>query len=183
MILAGGKSSRLGTDKASLFLDRVVRAIEPHVAEILVAVDSPDRPVPTGTCAVVDLFPKKGPLSGIYSGLKGAKHDRCLLAACDMPFIQPALVRLLIGLSGDGDALVPRIDDRPQPLLAVYRKSCVPALQQALAQEDLKVERFLERIHVRYVTGEDLRSADPDLISFFNVNRPEDLDQAKQLGL
>lgn len=100
-----------------------------------------------------------------------------------MPLIQPALVQRLIELADDFDALVPRIAGRPQPLLAVYRKACLPALRAALEERDLKVERFLERVRVRYVTEEQLREADPDLVSFFNVNRPEDLERMKERRL
>lgn len=170
LILAGGKSTRLGTDKASLFLDRVVRAIEPYVAEVLIA--GPDH--------IPDLFPDHGPLSGIYSAMLVAQHDRCLVAACDMPFIQPGIVQRLIALSGDEDALVPRIDGRPQPLLALYRKTCLPALKQTLEEGELKVELFLDRVRVRHLTEENF--LETDLVSFFNVNRPEDLKRAEELG-
>ena len=181
IILAGGKSRRLGGDKASLFLDRVVCAIRPHVAEVLVA--GRDRVLSPAARPVPDLFPDHGPMSGIYSGMLAASFDRCLVAACDMPFIQPALVERLIGLIGEDDALVPRIEGRPQPLLAVYRKTCLSELREALEQNHLKVDRLLDRVRTRYVTEGDLREADPELISFFNVNRPEDLDRARALGL
>ncbi len=192
IILAGGRSRRLGTDKALLpfgrqtLVERIAGVLNQTCGEVLVSVDRPDRPLPPDLLAqaVPDVHPGMGPLAGLYAGLRAARHDRCLLAACDMPFIQPALVLRLIDLTDDtADALVPRIEDRPQPLLAVYRKTCLPMLKDTLEGHDLKVEGFLDKIRVRFVRDEELRDPDPGLVSFFNLNRPEDLERAKELGL
>ena len=99
-----------------------------------------------------------------------------------MPFIRPEVLDLLLNIPAGADALVPRSDGRAQPLLAAYRKSCLPAIDLMLQQGELTVERLLNRVATSYLDDEALRAADPDLRSFFNVNRPEDLEQARAIG-
>lgn len=190
VVLAGGHSRRLGLDKALLttasgetLIAHVVRALTACCTEVLLAVDRPGRPLPEGVTArvVVDAVLDRGPLGGISSGLRAAAEQRCLVVACDLPFVQPALLELLLR-ERDGQAVVPRAEGRVQPLMALYQKACLPAIEAMLDDGELRVDRLLTRVHVTYVEEPELREVDPDLRSFFNINRPEDLRRARDLG-
>ncbi len=181
MILAGGASRRFGADKALADLGGrtlvalVAAALAPFTTDLMISIERSDRPLPEDLPArpVTDLHPGQGPLAGFYAGLLAAQHERCLVAACDMPFIQPEVLSLLAAC--EEDAVVPFVDGARQPLLAMYTKACLPQIGAMLREGDLRAENLCFRAAVRYVEEDELRSVDPDLKSFLNVNRPEDL--------
>jgi molybdopterin-guanine dinucleotide biosynthesis protein A len=100
-----------------------------------------------------------------------------------MPFVSTALLRALIALAADADAVVPVLDGQAEPLHAVYRTGCVPAVERALAEGRKRVNSFFDAVRVRYVGEDELRAWDPDLRSFLNVNRPDDLERARVLAV
>jgi molybdopterin-guanine dinucleotide biosynthesis protein A len=193
IILAGGKSTRLGRDKASetllgvSMLQRVVSRIQGLVGEIIVVRAASQTLANIETSAalrvVEDVYAESGPLGGIYSGLSAITSPRALTVACDMPLLQPDLLAgLLLLASDDYDAVVPTNDMYlPEPLCAVYSTRCLPATQLQLGAGALKVALFLDRVRVRYVPPTEWRAWDPDGLSFLNVNREADLRRAESL--
>ncbi len=184
-ILIGGESRRMGRDKADLLWDgktlveRVHERIAPLVEEVLLVV-RPDRLpwaenlAPTGVRVVTDRVEAHGPLAGIHAALSEAAFARVLVVACDMPDLQPSL---LVGLLDDASAevVVPRTKFGFEPLLAVYAKSCLPAVEQALADGPSRIPAFYAKVSVSEWNESRLRRLDPELRSLVNVNRPEDL--------
>lgn len=181
IVLSGGQSQRMGRDKATLLyegvplLDRVVGILGAVTPGVIVVTASEECYAPLGAYVVYDEYPGAGPLGGLVTGLKAAGRGAHIVVACDMPLLQPELLRLLLERLGSADAAVPRIAGQPEPLCAVYSATSVPALEAAVAEGELAVHKALDRIRVRYVEEEELRSVDPELISFTNLNQPEDL--------
>jgi molybdenum cofactor guanylyltransferase len=184
-ILAGGRSSRMGRDKALLeidgrrLLDRCADALRPIASPIIVVADTPDRFSLPAYRTVADLYPGAGPVGAIVTALLALGEGWHLIVACDMPFLKTELLQLLVSRAGDDfDAIVPRIEDRPEPLCALYRQTCVGPLQAFLkGGERPAAHRALRAVRTRYVEEPDLRGADPHLLSFVNLNTPEDARQ------
>jgi molybdopterin-guanine dinucleotide biosynthesis protein A len=189
ILLAGGKSSRLGTDKARVKLDGACVMIQ-NIAEKLSAV-SDDVVVSTNgrryediTVEVrwaEDVTPGAGSLMGLYSGLRAVKYDYAVAVACDMPFINIGLLKYMIALPRDYDALLPRVGDEFEPLHSIYSKKCLPAIEKNLRAGHLKITGFLDDVDVKYVTEEIINRYDPEHLSFFNVNTTEQLTEAKNI--
>ncbi len=182
-VLAGGRGLRMGMDKALVRLDgetllqRVVSRVAFLAEEVLVVGrDSVDPSLPAR--AVPDCRPGTGSLGGIYTALRAARGTRCLVVGCDMPFLNRRLLSYLIDLSAAYDVVIPRLDHLVEPLHAVYAKACLEPIADLLNQGDLRIYDFFDRVHVRYVERAEVTVFDPDLLSFFNVNTPEQLQQA-----
>ncbi|MER3397895.1 MAG: molybdenum cofactor guanylyltransferase [Chloroflexota bacterium] len=187
-VLAGGRGTRLGQDKALVevggesLLARVVGRLAQVCAEVLVVGRVTGPPLPAPARFVPDLIPGQAALGGLYTALSAAACPLVIVVACDMPFVEPTLLRFLLGLFGDGvDAVVPLVGQEPQPLHAVYSRTCAAAAATQVATGDLKVARLLQRLRVRYVAEAQLRVVDPELRSFFNINTPADLELARSL--
>ena len=194
VILAGGRSRRLGRDKAVEPFDgeplirRVIRRASEAVSarHVVVVVADATRavalPLDERHCTAVDLFPDCGSLGGIYTGLEAAPTQWSLVTACDMPFLSASLLAHMTGLRDGVDAVVPLVDGRPEPTHALYSRRCLPAIESRLCAGHLKISGFFDDVAVRYVPESDIRRFDPDLLSFFNINRPEDLARAMELA-
>jgi molybdopterin-guanine dinucleotide biosynthesis protein A len=191
IVLAGGKSTRLGRDKASepvlgvAMLQWVVRRLEGLVSQ-LVVVKARGQSLPEVDCAVdlvvvEDEYPESGPLGGLYSGLAAMRHDAAIAVACDMPLLRPALVAELLRLAEDHDVVVPISDDYAQPLCAVYKRSCLEAIRRRLAGGAFKLMGFFEDVDVLEVPPSTWRRFDPEGVSFQNLNREDDLRRAEAL--
>lgn len=192
LVLAGGRSSRLGRDKVreevggKPLLLRTVDAVAFATDEVLLAGDPTGREdlaLPADARWVPDIVPGRGPLSGLQAGLAAARHEFVLMVGCDMPFLNPSVLRFLIGLAPGHEAVVPRIRGQMEPLHAVYARSNLPIVEALLAKNDgtSRPQDLIARVRVRYVGEEELRSLDPDLRSFFNVNTEEDLARARRM--
>jgi len=128
---------------------------------------------------LADLYPGKGPLGGIYTGLLASQSLHSIVVACDMPFLSTELLRYMIEQCGDFDAVVPRLGEgMAEPLHAIYSKSCLEKMKRWLEHNQLGVHSFLKTVRVRYVEREESQRFDPQLLSFFNINYQSDLDQA-----
>src|ERR1700682_5778225 len=179
VILAGGLSRRMGRDKASLpagdgtLIEHLARRLAPVVDETIVAGGS-DRPPLAGVRMVDDLYPGLGPLAGIQAGLRAARSPRVWVVRCDLPDVDPALASLLLGLAGEVDAVVPRIDSEPQGVCAIYDRALESRIDGLLAAGERRVKMLLAASNVRYVTTDELRVVDPELRSFRNINTPAD---------
>ena len=194
VILAGGQSRRLGRDKAvepfagEPLISRVIRRASEAVSahHVVVVVGDADRaaelPLDDDHLVAVDVFPDCGSLGGIYTGLNASPTQWSLVAACDMPFLSAPLLSHLASLRDGFDAVVPVVDGRPEPTHALYTRRCLPPIEARLRAGQLKISGFFDDVAVRYVPENDIREFDPDLLSFFNINRPEDLARAMELA-
>ena len=191
IILCGGKETRFGRSKATAVvagetvIDRVTKVLA-LVSDHVIAVTSPEkRDISLGsdTCVVVDEFPHKGPLGGIYTGLLHARSEFSIVVGCDMPFLNASVLSHLVGLSPGFDAVIPRMrSDMIEPLHAVYSKSCMPAMKAALEADQLSIWHVVKGLHVRFVEKEEYLPLDPLMVSFFNINYPADLDRANRIS-
>ncbi len=191
IILAGGRSSRLGEDKCSLILagegllQRVIKPLEQLGDEIILVLSPGQLEPPPLLRAKVkiafDLLPGKGPLIGIYSGLKASKDPRSLVVGCDMPFLNTGLLDYLIQLSPGFELVIPRIEDKVEPLHAVYSKTCLSAIEYLFQRGIFKVSALLDLVKVRYVEQNEIDKFDPEHLSFFNINTQSDLKKAEQI--
>jgi len=190
VVVAGGKSMRLGQDKRRLrlwgpegptMLERTVRLMAAHCDEVVVVLNDPEAWPGLRARLVPDLLPGSGSLGGIYSGLEAATHPYVFAVAGDMPFLNPALITWMVEQPRDYDVLVPRVPGESrqgsgfifQTLHAIYRKSCLPAMRNELAAGRRQVIGFFPSVGVRTIEAETLRRFDPDLWSFFNANTPD----------
>ncbi|NLI11376.1 molybdenum cofactor guanylyltransferase [Pelotomaculum propionicicum] len=185
VILAGGKSRRMGTDKAFLtvgreaMIERVAAELRKVFKEILISGGDEETGRRLGLRVIPDLIKGGGPLSGIHATLIAAQSDKCLVVPCDMPFLSAELAKIMISQSEGYDVTVPQHGDYLQPLFAVYSKSCIPAIEEALNNNRHKVVDFYPRVRVKYVSEAILKAAaDIDTV-FFNVNTPFDLEKAR----
>jgi molybdopterin-guanine dinucleotide biosynthesis protein A len=187
VVLAGGGSRRLGRDKALLtvggetLLARAVRVLA-QVTQDLLVVGPVFRSSAVAASVVPDVRPGLGPLGGIYSALLATSAPYVLVVACDMPFLQPDLLRHLLSLRAGYDVVLPWADGRGQHLHAVYAASCRDIIGRHLDGHDLRVDSFFDEVCVRRVEPDELRRFDPQLRSFYNVNTQEDWALAQTLG-
>ena len=187
VVLAGGKSRRFGTDKALVNLNgrtllaATVETLLPFCQEVIIVTNSPQAHAHPAARLVGDAFPGKGSLGGVYSGLSAAAASRCLAVACDMPFLNPAVIGYLAALDGDHDVIIPRLHAHVEPLHAIYSRSCLPFMRELLDRGNLKIIDFFPQVRVRYVDGPELEPLDPDHRSFLNINTPQDLASARSL--
>ena len=186
-VLVGGKSRRMGADKAVLpvgelsLIQRVVAALREVVDELLLVGATDSRYAGLGDGSVDDLVPDAGPLAGIYSALTAMRNSLCLVVACDMPFLNIDLLRYMLLESTGWDVVVPRRAEGLEPLHAVYASSCLKPIKQMLAEGSLCPLDLFPRVRVRYLEGRELASLDPDGSSFINVNRPSELALAARM--
>lgn len=190
IVLAGGRSRRMGVAKAALsldgetFLQRAVSLLSGTCDQVMISASS-DAPVAApGDCKViVDDEPGRGPLGGIASCLAASGDHWHLALACDLPLAYPALLRLIIGsCGGDADAVVPRAQGRLQPLLAAYSRACLQPARETLAGGERAIAAMLDRVRTRILEEDALREADPALASFTNVNTWEQYRALLQRG-
>jgi molybdopterin-guanine dinucleotide biosynthesis protein A len=185
-IMAGGKSRRMGQDKAWIELDgepliRRVASVLAEVADEVIVVANDPRYESLGLRVVRDKWPEGGALGGIATGVGAAAHDTVLVAACDMPFLSAAVWRILLGHAGEGDVVVPRIAGEYETLHALYTKACVPQMARAIAENRLRVIAFFDAVTVLPIDEPELRAVDPTLRAFTNVNTPEELASALEV--
>lgn len=187
-ILSGGPSSRMGCDKALLPYrgGRFIEAIHRKMAELfeeVIVVGSESGQYDFMPCRLVpDLFPGMGALAGIHSALFHSDTDRIFVVACDMPHVKGELVRYLCGFGGEADVVVPEGESGLVPLHAVYGKSALSAIEQALRDGRRELCSFHERLKVRRVGRATVESIDPGLCSFRNINTPEDYYRFRRDG-
>lgn len=182
VVLAGGRSRRMGTDKARLpfggttLLQHVVGRVAAACNPVYVVAADPEVYPEVEVPVLADRVPGRGPLEGLAVGLRHAPTGCAAVVACDLPFLRPELLRGLASRLAGADAVVPYVD-RPQPLCAVYRREVFP-LAAALAEEASSLRELLRRLRVRFLGPDTLRAWDPELASFRNLNTPEDYARA-----
>jgi len=184
IVLAGGENRRMGTDKAFLeiagspLIDRIFRSLKSLSWEIIVVTNTPDRYASYGVTVVGDSFDKRGPLTGIYSGLQKSNDEYNFVLACDMPFLNTRLMAYMAALADGYDIVVPAIDDLLEPLHAVYRKGIIPVIEGRIRKDDQRIRSMFGVLRVRYVQKEQIDCFDPERKSFKNLNTPQDYEEA-----
>ena len=192
IVLAGGRGLRLGHDKAleivsnRSLLQRVVSYLGFLNGDIIIVtaanqvlpqfVDHPKLKV------VADTNPGKGPLGGIHTGLAVSDSFYNLVVACDMPFLNRALLDYMMRVSPGFDLVVPRLGDMVEPLHAVYTRGCLAPIESLLKQGNLSIRELFTLVRVRYVEAEEINRFDPEHLSFFNVNTEADLAKAREIA-
>jgi molybdopterin-guanine dinucleotide biosynthesis protein A len=186
VVLAGGSSSRLGQDKAFLSLEglslieRIIETLSQLSDEVIIVTNEVDKYEQFEALVVSDVYPGKGALGGIYSGLKAATRSYSLVVACDMPFLNLSLLRYMQGLVSGYDVVIPRTGKLTEALHAFYSRNCLPLIQQQLLADDLRITHFFPRVRVRYVDRQEIEVFDPQHLSFFNINSQADLEKARR---
>jgi molybdopterin-guanine dinucleotide biosynthesis protein A len=188
IVLAGGRSRRLGTSKAFApvggiaLIDRAICQLRQVSDDLLIATNEPESYHGFDVGIVADAWPGMGALGGIHSGLLAARHERAVVVGCDMPFLNPRLLRSMIILSESYDVVIPRLDGLLEPLHAIYSRACAQPIEGLLRAGGQRIVGFFDQVRVRYVERSELEVHDPDLLSIFNVNTPDDLRRAEELA-
>jgi molybdopterin-guanine dinucleotide biosynthesis protein A len=188
-ILAGGKSARMGTDKAFVrvrqrpLIEDVIEQLHDLGAETLLITNRPDAYRHLGRPMFGDVLPDKGALGGLYTALYHSAQPHTLCVACDMPFVVRPLMEHLIALIPEGDAVVPRLNGEAEPFRAVYARACLGPIRAALEAGKMRVISFFPAVRVRFVDEAEIERFDPGHLSFFNVNTPEELERARRIAL
>lgn len=186
VILAGGQSSRMGQNKALMSLggerliDRVVSVMRCAFPHLLMVTNTPEVYRDLAVPMVGDVFPGKGSLGGMYSAVYHSPTPCCLVVACDMPFLQSAVLHYLAEQMADYDVVIPDVLGELQPLHALYRKTCLQPMLRRLEANRFKITGFFPEVQVRVVREEELRPFDPSFLAFQNLNTPEEFQQAAQ---
>lgn len=185
IVLAGGKSSRMGENKAFLpfgdrpLINRVMDELRPHFEDLIMVTNEPERYMTLEDVRLVsDVHAHQGPLGGIFSGLLASRGRHNLVVSCDMPFLNHLLLDYLWSLRDWGEVVVPLTHEALSPMCAIYDRHVLPSLYEALQAGERKVMGLFPRLKVHYVREDELLPYDPQLLSFRNVNTPEDYRQA-----
>lgn len=187
ILLSGGQSSRMGTNKALLEIAekpnivRIKDELAKQFSELVLVSNDLKTYEFLNVRMVSDYYPGQGPLAGIHAGLKNADNDVNLIVACDMPFVTAGLGTILVENIGEHDAVVPVINGRQHPLFAVYHKRIVPEIETCLENNRLRIKHLLGKLNVLYLTEKDFQEISNDNLEriFFNMNHPDEYENAK----
>jgi molybdopterin-guanine dinucleotide biosynthesis protein A len=192
IILAGGKSLRLGYDKVlervgkTSILEQVISRIDSLSKDIIIVTAKERTFAPLAghpkVKIVSDIFPGQGSLGGIYTGLKKSSSFYNLVVAADMPFLNESLLRYIIEVSDGFDFVLPKVDNLYEPLHAVYSKNCVTPIETILGQGKKVIIELFNYVKVRYIGAEEIDRFDPQHRSYFNINTKEDLELARKIA-
>jgi molybdopterin-guanine dinucleotide biosynthesis protein A len=189
VILSGGLAKRFdGREKAFLrigeecILDKIYCVFKELFDEIIIVTNSPHQFVEWDLDIVTDLFDIRSSLTGIHAGLFYASNPYVFFSACDAPFLKKEIVETVLDGIDDGiDIVIPDTLAGREPLCAAYSKRCLNIAEQHLRQQKLKIQLAFRRCRIKTISEKKLRQKDPDLISFFNINTPEDLERAREM--
>ncbi|PWH12162.1 MAG: molybdenum cofactor guanylyltransferase [Anaerolineae bacterium] len=190
-IQAGGKSSRMGQDKAlipfrgQLLIERIIARVRPIADEIIITTNNPQAYRFLGLPLFTDIYPQRGALGGLHTALTCASHPFVAIVACDMPFVSPALIEFQkrILLDEKVDVVIPAGPQGMEPLHSLYRReTCLPACQEALLTDQWKLISWFPRVQVRLLQPEEIQPYDPHGLAFWNVNTPEEFHHAEMLA-
>jgi molybdopterin-guanine dinucleotide biosynthesis protein A len=188
VILAGGKSSRMGSNKALLpyrggrIIESIYHQLSELFEEVLLVTNTPELYPFLGCHMVSDLYPGMGALAGLHAGLAHSRTPNIFAVACDMPYLNDTLIRTLVGHRYQAEVVIPEGEKGLEPLHAVYSRSCLPAMEIALRTEQRRIVSFFEMAQVRLEPRGKIAALDPDYASFRNINTPEDYQQLVQFA-
>ena len=184
VIMAGGKSSRMGTDKAFVpllgkpMIEHVLDSLDGMGDERIIITNSAERYRYLEVPMFSDIYEDSGPLGGLHTALVHANRPHLLVVACDMPWLNRDLLEYMVSLRTTADVIVPRWTKFPEPLHTVYSKACLKPVTACLESRTLKLIAFYGRVSVRFLDRDVLASYDPSGRSFANINTLEDLRRA-----
>jgi len=191
IILAGGKSSRLGRNKAlqvvggKSLIQWVIDRVTALSTEIIIATAHGEA-IPCSSAVaiktVADIYPERGPLGGIHAGLMASSSSRAIVVSCDIPFLSVGLLEYMTQICPVFDVVVPRIEDKIEPLCAVYSRNCLVPLQELLERDERQIRKLFNMVKVKYVAEDEIDRFDPQHLSFFNINSQDDLEKARKLA-
>lgn len=180
VILAGGKSRRMGRNKALLeiggerIIVKTVSLFKSIFKEVILVTNTPEEYADIDVKIVADIFPGKGSLGGIYTGLAYASCDYSFVVSCDMPFLKKGLIEHLINMRDGFDVVVPKLMDGYEPLHAVYSKRCLKPIEALIKKDDLRIIGFYPDVKVRDILEAELAPFNSEPSPFININTPED---------
>lgn len=176
-VLAGGKSKRMGTDKAFLsfrekpMLQHMLGFLTPFCHEVFISGNNPEFDS-FNVKVIPDQFSNCGPLGGLYATLSYSDTDWNLITGVDTPLLEKELIYLLVSNLGNADCVVPTHQSGVEPLVAFYHRNCLPIIEESIHSGDFKLNNLLPKLKTHYVDCNSLIEKYPGL--FFNINRPED---------
>lgn len=189
IILAGGKNTRMrGLDKAFIEIEgkpiiaRIIEKLKPQVRQIIVVTNFPEKYAGFKVKTVKDEHPGKGPLMGIYCGLKASSCKYNFITACDMPFISSSLIKFIIDNRDNYDIVISRVSEKFHTLFGLYSKSCIPVMEEMLEKKQLRLRSIFPRLNVRLLSKSALEKFDPRLLSLVNINTVEELERFTKIA-
>lgn len=192
IILAGGKSLRLGHDKilekvgSSSLLEQVISRIDSLSKDIII-VTAEERTFPQfkghpKIKVISDIYPGRGSLGGIYTGLVTSKTNHNIVVAADMPFLNQGLLRYMLEVSDGFDFILPRMNTFFEPLHAIYSRYCIEPIESLIKRERKVIIELFDYVKVKFIETEEIDKFDPEHLSFFNINTKDDLELAKRIA-
>ena len=191
VLLAGGKSRRMGKDKRALELNgetlfnRALAVLIELFPEVIVVLGEEDFPVNNDNVRVVnDLIPNRAAAGGLYTGLFYATQQRVFVVACDMPYLNLEVIRYMASISSQFDITLAELAHGLQTMHAIYSKQCLSHLEQMVKSENLRVQNLLDEssLKIRKVLESEILPYDSHLLSFMNINSPADFELARKIG-
>jgi molybdopterin-guanine dinucleotide biosynthesis protein A len=190
-ILGGGAGKRLGYIRKSqikigeeTIIQRQVRKLSPFFKGVLYITSPSEKKIelPPGVKMVFDIEPGEGPLMGLLTGLKNASSEGIFLIGCDMPFIKGGLVKKILSYAQKGYEIVSPLSEKgPEPLASFYSRSILSLVERAYKRGERRLISLFSEAETYYLEKSEVKSIDPDMISFFNINKPSDLKKAQEL--
>lgn len=187
-INCGGKSSRMGTNKAfeligeQTLIERIIeRTKDIGQDETILITNTPDDYAHLNLPMYSDIVPDSGSLGGIYTAIHYSKTSHTIVIACDMPFVSADVLKFMMTQADNADVVVPTVEDYPQGLHAIYSKNCLEPIRAKIEARRLKVIGFYEQVNVTYLDEQAIKQYNPDELAFMNVNTPEELEKARRI--
>jgi molybdopterin-guanine dinucleotide biosynthesis protein A len=187
VILAGGKSSRMGSNKAFLklkgktFIERQIDLLREMFDEIFISANTPSEYEYLNLPVFKDIYPEKGPLCGIYTSLVNSGSTSTFMLACDMPFVESGLIKHLKGFTKEYDVVVPKSERGLEPLHAFYSKNCIDPIKRELDSNNLRIISFFPHVKVKIIELESLTSPDSFKNSIKNLNTKDEYEGIKNV--
>jgi len=181
VILAGGKSSRFGSNKAlalhqgTALIQTITRRLAGLFPETLLITNTPEDYAFLGWPMAADQYHNCGPLAGIHAALRTVSQPRAFICGCDMPLVNRNLIRFLCELPGDHEVVLPWLPEGPEPLYAVYNKKALPIIEENLTHNQCRIGTLYEKLRIRKVTAAEILEILPDFTTFQNINHQHDL--------
>ena len=186
IILSGGKSLRMGKDKAFIkvegipIIERIIDLFQRLFEETIIVTNQRENYLHLKATLYEDLLPNSGALGGLYTGLFYSLFPYSFIVACDMPYLNAEVIHYLTGKMEGYDVVVPKTEDGLQPLHAIYSKECITPLQRVLRERKTRIIDIYPYVRVRIVEAREIVPVDPDMESFININTPEELIRFKK---
>ena len=187
IILAGGKSTRMKTDKAFLklgsgtMIEELISRLEKKFSKLMIIANDKEKYAKFGIQVMEDIIPDKGPLGGIYTALVKSESVYNFIFSCDAPFVNPDLMDYMTSKTKDFDAIVPKWQDRFEPIHAIYSKNCIEAIESQLVKNDLKITNFFSEVSIKVIEQGELERFNLGQRPFMNINTREEYAKVEKI--